>query len=197
MVLASWHMASCKQDYLAKWHFLLFFWYILIFWAQKCWFIELNLMLGWDAVCVLWYFSKKNNQRLFTYVVQALQATKIYILIAQNKMKNTFSLFFFYNSSFIGWLPICCYTNFTKISRKKFVFREIEILQLLLLAAADAYGNALFSKYCFFSFSADSLPQEISWNFFTKLLWNTGILNQFHEKKKWYREVYLFFQFRF
>ena len=107
-------MASCKQDYLAKWHFLLIFWYILIFWAQKCWFIELNVMLIWDMVC--WYFSKKNNQRLFTYVVQALQATKIYILIAQNKMKNTFSLFFFYNSSFIGWLPICCYTNFTKKS---------------------------------------------------------------------------------
>jgi len=30
------------------------FWYILIFWAQMCWFIEqLNLMLGWDVVCAM------------------------------------------------------------------------------------------------------------------------------------------------
>ena len=41
----------CKPDDLAKWHFLLFLWYTLIFWAQKCWFIELNLILGSDAVC--------------------------------------------------------------------------------------------------------------------------------------------------
>ena len=44
-------MASCKLEYLAKWHFLLFLWYILIFWSQKCWFIELNLPLGSQAVC--------------------------------------------------------------------------------------------------------------------------------------------------
>ena len=34
--------------------FLLFLWYILIFWAQKCWFIELNLTFGSDGVCILY-----------------------------------------------------------------------------------------------------------------------------------------------
>ena len=46
-------MASCKLQYLAKWHFFYYFYdTFLIFWAQKCWFIELNLSLGSDAVCV-------------------------------------------------------------------------------------------------------------------------------------------------
>ena len=54
LVIVGWHMASCKQDYLAKWHFLLFLWYILIFWAQKCWFIELKLTLDSDAVWFVW-----------------------------------------------------------------------------------------------------------------------------------------------
>ena len=31
-----------------------FLWYILIFWAQKCWFIELNLTFGSDVVCLLY-----------------------------------------------------------------------------------------------------------------------------------------------
>ena len=31
--------------------FLSFLWYILTFWSQKCWFIELNLPHGSDAVC--------------------------------------------------------------------------------------------------------------------------------------------------
>ena len=44
-------MALCKLEYLAKWHFLLFLWYILIFWSQKCWFIELTLPLSSDTVC--------------------------------------------------------------------------------------------------------------------------------------------------
>ena len=42
-------MALCKQGDFAKWYFLSFLCYILIFLAQKCWFIELNLMLGSDA----------------------------------------------------------------------------------------------------------------------------------------------------
>ena len=51
-MLVGWHMASSKQEDFAKWHVLLFLCYILIFWAQKCWFIELNLMLSSDAVCL-------------------------------------------------------------------------------------------------------------------------------------------------
>jgi hypothetical protein len=45
-------MALCKQEDFAKWYFLLFLFYILIFLAQKGWYIELNLMLSSDAVCV-------------------------------------------------------------------------------------------------------------------------------------------------
>ena len=41
----------CKQDDLVKWNFLLFLWCILIFWAQKCWFIELTLSLGLEMQC--------------------------------------------------------------------------------------------------------------------------------------------------
>ena len=46
-------MALCKLKYFAKWHFLFFLWYIFIFWSQKCWFIELILPLGSDAVCII------------------------------------------------------------------------------------------------------------------------------------------------
>ena len=52
LVLVGWHMALCKPDDMAKWHFLLFLGYILIFWALKGWFIELNLSLGSDIVWV-------------------------------------------------------------------------------------------------------------------------------------------------
>ena len=64
-------MASCKPDDLAKWHFLLFLWYILIFWAQKCWFIELNLTLGSDAVCVVnaKYSKLKAEDFIMTLVI--------------------------------------------------------------------------------------------------------------------------------
>ena len=54
------------QDDLAKWHFILFLWYILIFWAQKCWFIELILTLGLNVVwlvkmSLVWMKSKFTN----------------------------------------------------------------------------------------------------------------------------------------
>ena len=45
-------MALCMQEDFAKWYFLLFLCHILIFWAQKGWFIELNLSLGSDTVWV-------------------------------------------------------------------------------------------------------------------------------------------------
>ena len=38
--------------------FLLFLWSILIFRAQKCWFIELNLTLSSDVVCIFDDFSR-------------------------------------------------------------------------------------------------------------------------------------------
>ena len=47
--------------------FIIFMIYILIFWSQKCWFIELNLPLGSDVVCerlakkqVYTFLCKKN-----------------------------------------------------------------------------------------------------------------------------------------
>ena len=54
--VGKWLLASCKLEYLAKWHVLCFLWYIFIFWCQKCWFIELNLPLGSGAV---WYITYK------------------------------------------------------------------------------------------------------------------------------------------
>ena len=45
----NWYLFLWMQDDLAKWHFLLFLWYILIFWAQMCWFLELNLTLSSDS----------------------------------------------------------------------------------------------------------------------------------------------------
>ena len=51
LVDVGWHMASCKQEDFAKWHFWLFLCYILIFWAQKFCFIELNLLLSSAVVC--------------------------------------------------------------------------------------------------------------------------------------------------
>ena len=50
--LAGKWLRVCKKI-LQSGFFLLFLCYILIFLAQKCWYIELNLLLGSDAVCVV------------------------------------------------------------------------------------------------------------------------------------------------
>ena len=44
------YLPICKQEDLENPHFVLFLLYILIVWAQKGWFIELNLSLGSHAV---------------------------------------------------------------------------------------------------------------------------------------------------
>ena len=59
---ARWELFSaCKK--ICQIHiFLLFLFYILIFWAQKCWFIELTLALGSAEVC---YFPLPIPQKSF------------------------------------------------------------------------------------------------------------------------------------
>ena len=46
-----WSLRTEEKKYVDFRHSLLFLCYILIFWDQMYWFIELNLSLGSDAVC--------------------------------------------------------------------------------------------------------------------------------------------------
>lgn len=52
-MLGGQHMASCKPDDLAKWHFFIIIFIIHFFYIlAQGWFIELNLLLSSDAVCM-------------------------------------------------------------------------------------------------------------------------------------------------
>ena len=81
-VAASW-MASFKQDDLLKWHFLLVLWYILIFWAQKCWFIELDLSLSSGLMC-------RGNKSSVVETQAGGGGTKILCLFFSHKQSLTF-----------------------------------------------------------------------------------------------------------
>ena len=93
-----------KQEDFAKWHLLLFLWYILIFCARKCWFIELNLWLGsaavWLANCLATpslnddYYIKNVHEWThiprFTYIPSVFELAKKKIFWGKISEKSDF-----------------------------------------------------------------------------------------------------------
>ena len=118
LVLVGWQMASCKQDDLEKWHFLLFLWHVLIFWSQKGWFIELNLVsLGSDAVWILtrWLvqccpmtLANDGNVIFFSIWPLSTRCSKLNFL----KVSNVFKL------TFWRWKKIAKWHNGLEIEKK-------------------------------------------------------------------------------
>ena len=66
----NWCLLAGKWLHVSKkilqlWYFFIMLCYILIFWAQKGWFIELNLWLGSEVVCWWRVFSRCLSRYLF------------------------------------------------------------------------------------------------------------------------------------